>query len=138
MHRSASASRVWDDRFSYHSSPASSKASSAQRAALLKAGELPVYDPFSEAAKKEKGGAKFAENAIHVIPFVLLFCAFVLWFFSNPDVEVTGNSLAEKMEGKTIEGDLDSDGTGHLPVDLGDLDPTKLADSKTLISDNKP
>lgn len=72
MHRSSSTSRIrGDHHLSYHSSSS-------------EVDELPMYDPSSEAAKKEKGGARFAENAIHVIPFVLLFCAFVLWFFSNP------------------------------------------------------
>ncbi|KAL9164678.1 hypothetical protein ABFS82_06G120000 [Erythranthe guttata] len=81
MHRSASSNRVREGHhLSYHnnSSASSSKLSS------LDADELPLYDPFSDAAKKEKGGARFAEGAVHIIPFVLLFCVFVLWFFSTP------------------------------------------------------
>lgn len=47
--------------------------------------EPALYDPTSqEVTKKEKSRTKFAENAVHIIPFVLLACALVLWFFSNP------------------------------------------------------
>ncbi|KAL3834694.1 hypothetical protein ACJIZ3_009430 [Penstemon smallii] len=146
MYRSASTNRVADDHFSYHSSsslsPSSnSKASPALRALSLEASELPVnYEPLSEAAKKEKSRAKFAETAVHLIPLVLLLCAFILWFLSDPNIDVRGNAIAANIEGLTIEGDLESDGTGHahLPVDLGDLDPSKLAgDTKNLFSENK-
>lgn len=34
--------------------------------------------------KKEKSRSKFSERAVHLIPFVLVFCALVLWSFSNP------------------------------------------------------
>lgn len=34
--------------------------------------ELPAYDPTMEMAKKEKRN-KFAENAVHAIPLVLIF-----------------------------------------------------------------
>ncbi|KAG8390220.1 hypothetical protein BUALT_Bualt01G0061200 [Buddleja alternifolia] len=126
MYRSASMNRPnWDENFSYHT------------ASSVEADELPVYEPFSEAAKKEKSRVKFAENAVHIIPFVLLFCAFVLWFLSNPDVDVKDNFLAAKNEGITNEAHFDSDGTGHLSVNLGDLDPTKLGDAKNFISENR-
>ncbi|CAN8298585.1 unnamed protein product [Cochlearia groenlandica] len=68
----------------------------------------------SHVTKKEKARAKFAENAVHIIPFVLLACAFILWFFSNPnvDVGVKGDSIAARIEGLTIEGDIDNDSDG--------------------------
>ena len=51
--------------------------------------ELPSYNnPPEEMIKKEKSRAKFAENAIHIIPFVLLACALVLWLFSNPGIYI--------------------------------------------------
>lgn len=51
--------------------------------------EPTTYDPTSqEVTKKEKSRAKFAENAVHIIPFVLLACALVLWFFSNPSMYI--------------------------------------------------
>lgn len=87
MHRSASTPRVSDDYSKYHSSPPSSSSSSssaALRALSLEADELPVLEPMSEVYKKEKSRIKFGETVVHIIPFVLLFCALVLWFFSNP------------------------------------------------------
>lgn len=48
--------------------------------------QLPTYDPQSETAKKEALRARFAENMVHVIPLVIVFCALVLWFFSYPGI----------------------------------------------------
>lgn len=86
MHRSASTPRVSDDYSKYHSSPPSSSSSSSAvlRALSLEADELPVLEPMSEVYKKEKSRIKLGETVVHIIPFVLLFCALVLWFFSNP------------------------------------------------------
>ncbi|XP_058181627.1 uncharacterized protein LOC131300016 [Rhododendron vialii] len=136
MHRSASTPRVSDDYSKYHSSPpsssssSSSKASAALRALSLEADELPVLEPMSEVYKKEKSRIKFGETVVHIIPFVLLFCALVLWFFSNPDVPIRGDSVAARLEGLTLEGELDTDSsqTGVLAgIDLGDLDPARHA-----------
>ncbi|ESQ40685.1 hypothetical protein EUTSA_v10015492mg [Eutrema salsugineum] len=80
------------------------------------------YDPAGqEMTKKEKSRGKFAENAVHIIPFVLLACALVLWFFSNPDVDVgvKGESIAARIEGLTIEGDIDNDSDGTQTGFLG-------------------
>ncbi|KAL1813882.1 hypothetical protein ACET3Z_023947 [Daucus carota] len=91
---------------------------------------LPVYEQgiSSEVTlKKEKSRAKFSEKAVHLIPFILVFCACVLWFFSNSDVDLPskGDSIAARIEGLTLEGDIDSDGTqrGVLPhhLDMGDV-----------------
>ncbi|KAL1559323.1 hypothetical protein AAHA92_09676 [Salvia divinorum] len=86
MHRSGSMNRFSDDHFSYYgSSSPSSKVPTALRALSDESGnELPMYEPLSDAAKKEKSRAKFAEKAVHAIPLVLLVCAFILWIFSNP------------------------------------------------------
>ncbi|XP_058008173.1 uncharacterized protein LOC131182848 [Hevea brasiliensis] len=46
--------------------------------------QLPAYDPLSHVAKKERSRLRSAENAIHLIPLVLVLCAIILWFFSNP------------------------------------------------------
>ncbi|KAL2526974.1 hypothetical protein Adt_12028 [Abeliophyllum distichum] len=143
MYRSASTNRVADDHYNYHlpsSSPISSKGSSPSlRSLSLEASELPVYEPLSEAAKKERIRVKFAENAVHIIPFVLLLCAFILWFLSNPDIDLPmkGNAIAAKIEGLTLEGEVDSDGTGNFPLELGDLDLAKQEDTKISISDNR-
>ncbi|KAJ7974851.1 putative Transmembrane protein, partial [Quillaja saponaria] len=134
MHRSASWNRVTSDDYNYiHStSPAMP---GLKLSSSLDGNDLPVYDPIADLAKKEKTRIKFAENAVHVIPFVLFLCAIALWFFSNPEVEVglKGDSIATRIEGLTLEGefDNDSDGTqiGVLPnMDAGDIDASRELD----------
>ncbi|MBA0637344.1 hypothetical protein Godav_025653 [Gossypium davidsonii] len=44
---------------------------------------LPIYNPLSRAAEKERSHLRSAENAVHIIPFVLVFCGFILWLFSS-------------------------------------------------------
>ncbi|KAL4575998.1 hypothetical protein LXL04_012086 [Taraxacum kok-saghyz] len=94
MFRSVSTSRVSDDTYYsiYSHSPTSKAVSPALRALALEANELPQsYDssPFSTPSKKDKlGRLRFSEKAVHLIPLVLLLCALVLWFFSNPDVHM--------------------------------------------------
>lgn len=83
MHRSASWNRFSDDYFKH----ASSSPSTGHRSSYssLDGNNLPItYDPIADLAKKERARVKFAENAVHVIPLVLLVCAFILWLFSNP------------------------------------------------------
>ncbi|KAJ7944692.1 putative Transmembrane protein [Quillaja saponaria] len=46
--------------------------------------KLPTYNPLSDVSKKERSGIRSAENAIHLIPILLLVCAVILWFFSTP------------------------------------------------------
>ncbi|KAF5731036.1 hypothetical protein HS088_TW19G00639 [Tripterygium wilfordii] len=134
MHRSASWMRFSssDEYYMHSSSPVSVKTSSSS---MEVQNELPMYDPDVEMAQKEKSRTKFAENAVHVIPFVLLLCAFILWLYSNPDVGVGINEIrpdsaaARSVEGLTIEGniDTDSDGTqtGFLPIDVEDVGGAK-------------
>ncbi|KAJ7010341.1 hypothetical protein NC653_000932 [Populus alba x Populus x berolinensis] len=120
MHRSASWNRVADDdyfkhrmadQYYMHSSP-NEGTPGMRMSSSMELNQLPAYDPMVELAMKEKSRAKFAENAVHVIPFVLLLCGLVLWFFSNPDVNVgvrNMDSIAARIEGLTIEGDIDTD-----------------------------
>ncbi|XP_057972833.1 uncharacterized protein LOC131160984 [Malania oleifera] len=125
MQRSSSTSRVSAYDYYLHAPPPSSawmRTPSYEGRKEL----LPLHDPLpgaiSEAAKRERLRAKFAENAVHVIPLVLIFCALVLWLFSNPDVNIgiKSDSIAARIEGLTIEGsiDTDTDGTqtGFLPA----------------------
>ncbi|XP_022738660.1 uncharacterized protein LOC111291281 [Durio zibethinus] len=129
MYRSASWSRVPDD---YYSSPKAGTGMTRMSSSLEDNNELPMYDPAMEIAKKDKSRAKFAENAVHLIPLVLLVCALILWFFSNPDVVVgtKTETAAGRIEGLTIDGDIDTDSdgtqTGFLPMaDLRDTDRRK-------------
>ncbi|KAJ4908699.1 Uncharacterized protein Rs2_12357 [Raphanus sativus] len=115
MYRSASWSRVTED----YSVPWSAPKGLWKG---LDEDEPTTYDPTSqEVTKKEKSRAKFAENAVHIIPFVLLACALVLWFFSNPnvDVGVKEESIAARIKGLTIEGDIDNDSDGTQTGFLG-------------------
>ncbi|KAH7537780.1 uncharacterized protein LOC107414051 [Ziziphus jujuba] len=137
MYRSASWSRVNDQDYYSQSSSPSSKGTAGLRMSSsfeLSSGELPMYDQIAEMAKKEKARLKFAENAVHIIPLVLIICAFILWFFSSPEVDMmTRDSIAARIEGLTIEGDIenDSDGTqtNVLPIlDFGDVDSPKQTD----------
>ncbi|KAF8044366.1 hypothetical protein BT93_A2377 [Corymbia citriodora subsp. variegata] len=125
MYRSSSWNRVTDDDY-MHVPP---MASTILRMGSFQGNELPAYDPVSEMMRKEKTRNKLAENAVHIIPLVLLVCAAILWFLSNPVVDAGSrrDSIAARIEGLTIEGDVDAeiDGTqsGLLPLlDLGDAD----------------
>ncbi|XVF11302.1 hypothetical protein REPUB_Repub08aG0014900 [Reevesia pubescens] len=130
MYRSSSWSRVSDD---YYLSPKDGTTGLRMSSSMEDTYELPMYDPTIEMAKKEKSRAKFAENAVHMIPLVLLLCALILWLFSNPDVEVGTKveKAAARIEGLTIDGDIDNDSdgtqTGFLPIadHVRDIDTRK-------------
>ncbi|KAM1024436.1 hypothetical protein ACFX13_038438 [Malus domestica] len=91
MQRSTSASKVSSEEdllLTYSSSPESStfkpttdEGSDGDQHEHL---HLPTYDPLSHVAKRERRRIRSAENAIHLIPVLLVLCAFILWFFSNP------------------------------------------------------
>ncbi|XP_061337515.1 uncharacterized protein LOC133284505 [Gastrolobium bilobum] len=118
MHRSASWNKFSDDYFKHVTSSTSPGHRSSY--SMFDGNTLPTYDPIAELAKKERARVKFAETAVHVIPFVLIVCAFILWLFSNPDVGIIGDPMAARIEGLSIEGEIenDSDGTqaGFLPI----------------------
>ncbi|OMO85292.1 hypothetical protein COLO4_21678 [Corchorus olitorius] len=82
MHRSSSGSRV-SDEFFINSSPSQSQSLKQQSSETVPQ-HLPTYNPLSHAAKKERSRLRSAENAIHIIPLVLVLCAIILWFFSSP------------------------------------------------------
>ncbi|XP_021768022.1 uncharacterized protein LOC110732396 [Chenopodium quinoa] len=127
MHRSSSNTRVADEYYRNSSSffsssplPIDGDANGNTNA------NLPVYNPGSHPAKKEKSRLRSAENAIHLIPLVLLLCAVILWFFSNP-VDVISNkpgSIAARIEGLQAAGAVGIDGTQntvHLELEEHDL-----------------
>ncbi|KAH7557326.1 hypothetical protein ACOSP7_026992 [Xanthoceras sorbifolium] len=131
MYRSVSWSRVSEDYFTHSSPKVGSGPRISSSSSSMDGSELPLYDPVMDLAKKEKRD-KLSENAVHLIPFVLLFCAFVLWFFSNPDIEMgvtVADSVAARIEGLTIEGDMDTDSDGTqtsiLPLETVEVDNPK-------------
>ncbi|KAF7825092.1 putative transmembrane protein [Senna tora] len=113
MHRSASWNRYSDDYFKQFATSQSPGLRYPPPSSSSEGSELPLYDPVVELAKKEKARVRFSENAVHVIPFVLFACAIILWFFSNPvDVEIKGDSIKARIEGLSIEGEIDNDSDG--------------------------
>ncbi|CAN4127692.1 unnamed protein product [Withania somnifera] len=77
MYRSSSSTRVSDDFF-FNSSPNIKSTISTQTE------ELPTFNPQSHVAKKERNRLRSDENAIHLIPLILLLSAIILWVFSSP------------------------------------------------------
>ncbi|XP_047319601.1 uncharacterized protein LOC124923679 [Impatiens glandulifera] len=120
MHRSSSTNRVYDEYLKYYSSPSD---------------ELPVLEPLSESSKKVRSRTRFSDNAIHAIPFLLLLCALILWFLSNPYLELPRNEASvREMDGTLAAIDSDTDQTGVLAaIDMMSLDSTKGDDD----NDNK-
>ncbi|KAL0547225.1 hypothetical protein IC582_017153 [Cucumis melo] len=121
MYRSASWNRFSDEYYS-HSAPSSKPGQSLRLSSSFDQGnnELPMNDPVTEMVKREKARVKFAENAVHVIPFVLLICGIVLWFFSNPevDVEMRGGTMRSTIVGLTLEGEIESTQKEETPPTL--------------------
>lgn len=85
--------------------------------------QLPTYDPQSETAKKEALRARFAENMVHVIPLVIVFCALVLWFFSYPDIDFASkdDAILARIKNLTIDGYSNWNGTS-MAMSLGSAD----------------
>ncbi|KAK9927675.1 hypothetical protein M0R45_024847 [Rubus argutus] len=93
MHRSSSGSRVSED--SVVNSPQQQSSTLKPITTTTNDSDhhhyplhLPTYDPLSHAAKRERSRIRSAENAIHLIPLVLVLCAIILWFFSTRPVQV--------------------------------------------------
>ena len=106
MYRSLSSTRVADD---YNINVGSPSSKSPGLRVCVSNEELPLYDPVSELTKKERSSTKFAENAVHLIPFLLLLCAIILWAFSNP-----GNTTCYEII-STFLPDLLLSSMNHLP-----------------------
>ncbi|KAL9275824.1 hypothetical protein AKJ16_DCAP21134 [Drosera capensis] len=84
---------------------------------------LPVYNPNSHASKKENSRLRSAENAVHFIPLVLVGCAVILWFCSNPvDLVRKGDSVVAKVEGLKVASGIDVDGTQNSLLPHFELD----------------
>ncbi|KAH9761943.1 protein arginine N-methyltransferase PRMT10 [Citrus sinensis] len=93
MHRSSSSTSRASDEFMVNMLPASLGVTMASSSPLLASDhdrDLPTYAniPISDATKKEMAAmhrkSSLGENAIHLIPLLLIFCALILWLFSLP------------------------------------------------------
>ncbi|XP_059275871.1 uncharacterized protein LOC132030309 isoform X4 [Lycium ferocissimum] len=74
MYRSSSSTRFSDEFFSPN----------LKSTISTETEELPTFNPESHVAKKERNRLRSAENAIHVIPLILVLSAIILWVFSSP------------------------------------------------------
>ncbi|XP_010250366.1 PREDICTED: uncharacterized protein LOC104592622 [Nelumbo nucifera] len=103
MHRSASTSRA-SDEFLINISPAVKCCSTGLK--TVHVDDLPRYDPISDTNKKEAGShpKSSGENAVHLIPLVLILCAIILWLFSHPVVDVMNSRglIVERVKGLNI------------------------------------
>ncbi|KAJ7952568.1 putative Transmembrane protein [Quillaja saponaria] len=86
MHRSSSSSRLSGELLV--PSSLNSSQSSSFRPTLEADQQLPTFNPLSHVAQKERFRVRSAENAIHLIPILLLVCAVILWFFSVSESRV--------------------------------------------------
>lgn len=84
MYRSSSTARV-SDEFLVNLSPAGKGSPSLRISGLDH--DLPMYTPIPDGTKKETAPHQklSGENAIHLIPIILMLCAFILWLFSHPN-----------------------------------------------------
>ncbi|KAG6718750.1 hypothetical protein I3843_04G158600 [Carya illinoinensis] len=81
MHRSSSTSRA-SDEFLLNLLPADM---GSPPPLMKSADELPTYHSISDATKKDAAlhTRSSGENAIHLIPLVLILCGLILWIFSS-------------------------------------------------------
>ncbi|KAK2970431.1 hypothetical protein RJ640_000148 [Escallonia rubra] len=102
MNRSSSSTRVSDEFYGPNTTPAPDD-------------ELPTYNPQSFVAKKERSRLRSAEAAVHIIPLLLVICAIVLWFFSNPVVMVNkSDSFVARIEVLRTHGNIGSSSLADL------------------------
>ncbi|KVI04621.1 hypothetical protein Ccrd_017061 [Cynara cardunculus var. scolymus] len=126
MFRSISTNRVTEDDYQsiYNQSPKSKGVAPVLRALSLEANENSEYESsnLSEVTpKKLKAQTQFSQKAVHIIPLILLFCAFFLWIFSNPDIDLPIKNDISKLQvkGKTMERDDRTNSRGTDVVDMG-------------------
>ncbi|GER25728.1 transducin/WD40 repeat-like superfamily protein [Striga asiatica] len=80
MYRTSSSSRVFDELLSGTVKTPDSDLEQQQQKQ-----QIPRNDSESELSKKDKNRVRSAEAAVHFIPLLLILCAAVLWFCSEPD-----------------------------------------------------
>ncbi|OAY82716.1 hypothetical protein ACMD2_01512 [Ananas comosus] len=91
--------------------------------------QLPLYDPSSDAAKKEAAQSRLAERAIHLIPLVIVLCFAVLLFFSSAEIEMPSKdeSIIARIKNKSIDGYSNWNGTSMTIME--DVDPIEAIGS---------
>ncbi|CAI9095669.1 OLC1v1031664C1 [Oldenlandia corymbosa var. corymbosa] len=125
MYRTSSTTRFSDEFFpaGTNSAAAAAMSSPATTAATSDLDHLPTYNPLSHVAKKEKHRFRSAENAIHLIPLLLVFCAIVLWFFSSPvDMVNESGSLVARVGGSLTNAGGDTNSSWESDSEKEDVD----------------
>ncbi|KAK8959060.1 hypothetical protein KSP40_PGU007909 [Platanthera guangdongensis] len=136
MHRSASSTRVSDEYYMTAGQAVATRSA-------MDIEHLPMYDPQLEIAKKETARLRLAENTVHLIPVIIIICAMLLWFFSNPEIEmaIDDDSVLARIKNMSIDGYSNWNSTS-MTIGLEDLDPidgfvkeetAKDADSKNKV-----
>ncbi|KAG6490472.1 hypothetical protein ZIOFF_051770 [Zingiber officinale] len=138
MHRSGSTTRASDE---FHISMAAQAMGGSYSAVGLRSSidmdhHLSPYHPQSEVEKKEVNRIKVAENMVHMIPFVILLCTIVLWFFSHPtgtpwEIHVVSkdDTLVAKIKNTPFHSNTNWNGSS-MTIGIEDLDPIDGMDMK--------
>ncbi|XP_015085150.1 uncharacterized protein LOC107028558 isoform X2 [Solanum pennellii] len=128
MYRSSSSSRV-SEEFFFNSSPNLKSTISTETE------ELPTFNPQSHVAKKERNRLRSAENAIHLIPLILLLSAIVLWVFSSPVTMVNkADSIVARLNVAVNQPEIheDSSKTSFTSkLELEDIDATDKSEDQS-------
>ncbi|XP_010325515.2 uncharacterized protein [Solanum lycopersicum] len=128
MYRSSSSSRV-SEEFFFNSSPNLKSTFSTETE------ELPTFNPQSHVAKKERNRLRSAENAIHLIPLILLLSAIVLWVFSSPVTMVNkADSIVARLNVAVNQPEIheDSSKTSFTSkLELEDIDATDKSEDQS-------
>ncbi|XP_009610055.1 uncharacterized protein [Nicotiana tomentosiformis] len=119
MYRSSSTTRVSDEFFSPN---LKSTITSAETE------ELPIFNPQSHVAKKERSRLRSAENSIHLIPLILLLSAFILWVFSSPVTMVNkADSIVARVNTSVTQTEINggsSKSSFTSKLESEEIDPT--------------
>ncbi|XP_019252432.1 PREDICTED: uncharacterized protein LOC109231276 isoform X2 [Nicotiana attenuata] len=119
MYRSSSTTRVSDEFFSPN---LKSTITSTETE------ELPIFNPQSHVAKKERNRLRSAENSIHLIPLILLLSAFILWVFSSPVAMVNkADSIVARVNTSVTRAEINggsSKSSFTSKLESEDIDPT--------------
>ncbi|KAI3865511.1 hypothetical protein MKX03_019663 [Papaver bracteatum] len=103
MHRSASTSRA-SEEFLINLSPGTKGSPGMiMKTAAADIDKIPIYNLLGSdvgATSKKDSHVKPGENVVHLIPVILVLCAFILWIFSHPVVDMaTKEGSVVQVEG---------------------------------------
>ncbi|KAI3837045.1 hypothetical protein MKW98_005378 [Papaver atlanticum] len=116
MHRSASTSRASEEFLINLSPGAKGSPGMMMKTAAADIDKIPIYNLLGSdvgATSKKDSHVKPGENVVHLIPVILVLCAFILWIFSHPVVDMTTKEgSVVQVEGLNIHGQSNQ---SHMP-----------------------